>query len=341
MPIPSSPGARLRGRLTLFVLLLLCACVASAQTSDRLAPLQRELARLTASSSQVVGVGITHLESGQSLHVRGDERFPMASTYKVPIAFHILSLVDAGKLRVSQTVVLKQGDIYPSMGGPMDTHLSPGSAITVRDLLHMMLTVSDNNATDILLRVGGGAQAVTERLRSIGIEDIRVDRPTWAAISNLVGRTDVSESQPIDTADYAALLRAERTPEQERAQEDRFDADPRDTATPRAMAQLLTRLWQGDLLKPESRALLWEIMYDCRTGEQRLKGMLPSGTKVAHKTGTISGSVNDVGVIDLPDGAGHVVVAVYVRQSRLGYAEREAAIAQVARAVHDYFVFVR
>jgi beta-lactamase class A len=82
-----------------------------------------------------------------------------------------------------------------------------------------------------------------------------------------------------------------------------------------------------------------DIMRRCRTGEARLRGLLPEGTEIAHKTGTIGGTANDVGIITLPDNAGHVVIAAFVKSSQKEVPARERAIAEIARAVHDFFLF--
>ena len=67
----------------------------------------------------------------------------------------------------------------------------------------------------------------------------------------------------------------------------------------------------------------------------------PAGTIVAHKTGTIGGTTNDVGIITLPDDAGHVVIAAFVKGSSRPVESRERAIAEVSRAVYDFFLFCR
>jgi len=105
------------------------------------------------------------------------------------------------------------------------------------------------------------------------------------------------------------------------------------------MTRLLEGIWEAEFLSRESSDLLLEIMYGCRTGENRLKGMLPPDTEVAHKTGTIGRTTSDVGIIDLPHGAGHVVVVVFVKESEVPIRERERVIAQIARAAHDWFTF--
>ncbi len=81
------------------------------------------------------------------------------------------------------------------------------------------------------------------------------------------------------------------------------------------------------------------IMRRCRTGETRLRGLLPAGTEIAYKTGTIGGTTNDVGIITLPANAGHVAIAVFVKSSEKEVSARERAIAEIARAVHDFFLF--
>lgn len=332
--------ARLLAGAAMALLLVLSPCSgAFAADHARAEGLQRELDRLTSSLDGSIGVYALDLRSGRSASVNPDVGFPMASTVKVPVAVHILRLVDEGRLDLRQQVLLKEGDIYPEMGGPLDTHLTPGSAITVRDLLHMMLTVSDNNATDILIRLGGGTQAVDARMRALGVRGIRVDRYIWEMLANFYGDLDASAQASLALADYARLAAAKQSPEDYRRYKGLYNDDPRDTSTPAGMASLLQLVWQGKALKPETTAVLKAILLDCRTGQARLKGMLPGGTPVAHKTGSVDDVANDVGVITLPAGMGDVVVAVFVK-SEQGDAAKDRAIAQVARAVHDYFLFV-
>jgi beta-lactamase class A len=106
------------------------------------------------------------------------------------------------------------------------------------------------------------------------------------------------------------------------------------------MAHLLQKVWKREGLSERSSALLLDIMLRCQTGEARIKGLLPPRTDVMHKTGTLGiGVANDVGIMRLPDGAGHVVIAVFVKESQANAATQERTIAQVSRAVYDYFLF--
>jgi beta-lactamase class A len=300
--------------------------------------LERELQRLGELSGGTMGVGVVHLESGRTAFLNGDEPFPMASTYKVPIAVELLRRVDEGKLDLGQMVDVERHHYSPGSGLLTDLINQPGLALSLRNLLEIMLLVSDNTATDLLLRHAGGGEVVTARMRAIGIDGIRVDRPTLHVIADWAGLSPVPGDEERDPAKYGELLGSvseEKAVEAKRA----FEDDPRDTATPRAMAALLEKIWKREVLTPASGDLLLDIMKRCRTGAGRLKGILPEGTEVAHKTGTIGRTLNDVGVITLPNGAGHVVVAAFVKKSDRPDAERERAIAEAARAAHDYFLF--
>ncbi|NNM32600.1 MAG: class A beta-lactamase [Gemmatimonadetes bacterium] len=302
--------------------------------------LAAEVERLAENARGTVGVAAYHLETGRGFTLNGDVRFPMASTYKVPIAVQILSMVDRGELSLYDMIELAEDDIYLTASAISDLLDDPGVQLSIHNLLELMLQISDNIATDVLFREAGGAAAITGRMADAGIEGIRVDRTTWALIANWLGRPDVTVEGGIHPDEFRKLLEAERTQEDLAANNRTFNADPRDTATPAAMASLLRKVWEGEVLSEESSRLLIDIMYRCRTGEARLKGALPPGTAVAHKTGTIGETTNDVGIIDLPGDAGHVVTVVYIRESKLeDNAAMEPVIAQIARAVHDYFVF--
>ena len=299
-----------------------------------------EVERLAEAAHGTVGVAAYHLETGRGLTLNGDVRFPMASTYKVPIAVQILSMVDRGELSLHDMVELTEDDIYRTASAISDLLDDPGVQLSIHNLLELMLQISDNIATDVLFREAGGASAVTGKMADVGVEGIRVDRTTWALIANWLGRSDVTVAGGIAPDEYRELLEEERTEEDLARNNRTFNGDPRDTATPAAMASLLQKIWEGEILSEESSRLLIDIMYRCRTGAARLKGALPPGTAVAHKTGTIGETTNDVGIIDLPGDAGHVVTVVYIKESKLeNNAAMEPVIAQIARAVHDYFVF--
>ncbi|MFN2563425.1 MAG: class A beta-lactamase [Gemmatimonadaceae bacterium] len=317
------------------IALLLLASTAFAQQPDAaLGRLEREIARLAPLSGGQVGVAAVHLESGRAVYLNRGERFPMASSYKVPIAYQLMTRVDRGEVRLDSMITLKPGDLHPGSGTLTELLDDPGVILSVRNLLELMLLISDNTATDIMLRTAGGAQAVTQRLRTIGVDGISVDRATLNLIADWAGWR-----LPSGSDDWRAAARPTKAGADSAARA--FDRDARDTATPEAMALLLQKIWRSDGLSSQSSALLVDIMTRSTTGAERLKGLLPPKTAVAHKTGTIGGTTNDVGIITLPEDAGHVIAVVFVKESTLPVETRERAIAQIARSIYDYFLFMR
>ncbi|MGI9625390.1 MAG: class A beta-lactamase [Longimicrobiales bacterium] len=303
--------------------------------------LEREIARLSEAAEGVVGIAALHLESGRRVVTHAGERFPMASTYKVPIAVQLLTRVDRGEIRLDSMVTLTAGDRHPGSGTlASDLFNDPGVALSVRNLLELMLLISDNSATDVCLELAGGAAAVNQRMAELGVSGVQVNRPTSRLIADWLGVQGVPDHGDITMEEFRGLQEA--TDSVTRAAGQRaFATDPQDTSTPEGMADLLEKAWRGEAMSAESTELFWDVMRRVQTGTGRLKGRLPAGTTVAHKTGTIGRTTNDVGVITLPDDGGHVVVVAFVKDSDVPIPDRERVIAEVARAVHDYFLFVR
>ena len=164
-------------------------------------------------------------------------------------------------------------------------------------VMELMIVHSDNQATDQLLAALGGPVAIQQWLLSHRITGIRMDRT------------------------IAQLLR-----------ERGHLADSKDVATPIAMVTLLNKLDNGTVLAAQSRQFLLELMSRCQTGTRRIRALLPAGTRVEDKTGTLDGITNDVGFITMPDGR-RVAIVVFARGGR----DRQPVIAEVSRAIYDYF----
>ncbi len=330
----------MRFRVAFALALLVGPLAAQAGPSTSLARLERQIAAIAPLSGGTVGVAAVHLESGRTVYFNADQSYPMASTYKVPIAVQAFTLVEQGKLSLDQMIAVLPTDIHLSEEWA-GVFQAPGVSLSFRNLIEPMLIFSENSATDMVLRLVGGGAAVTARVREAGIQEMRVDRSTADLIAGSMGVPDIWTGDTFSKEKWQRGIAAQSQARQDSAAW-YYARDPRDMTSPRAMITLLTKLWRGELLNKEHTAYMLDIMYRCQTGKARIKGILPPGTRVAHKTGTFPGTTNDVGVIDLPDGAGHVALAVYIKESRkVQGADLEATIAQIARAVHDYFVYVR
>lgn len=310
------------------------------QADDALDRLEREFERIAETSGGTMGIAAVHSPSGRAVYLNADMPFPMASTYKVPIAVALMHRVEKGEVSLTQLVPIPQNRLSPGSGMIGRLLDNPGVVLSVINLIELMLMISDNTAADLCLEQAGGAKAVTQRMHDLGINGIRVDRSTTELIADYLGIKPSDGDAPLNRTRIAELSQALSEAEKETAAA-AFSADPRDTATPRAMAQLLEMIHNGKALGEKGSLYLHRVMLRCETGNERINGFLPPETLVAHKTGTIGGTTNDVGVILLPGGAGEVVFVGFIRDSELPVAEREPAIAHAARAAYDFFLFNR
>jgi len=279
-----------------------------------------------------IGVAAQEIGSGVSVTTNGDEAFVMASTYKVAIAVTLLDQVDKGQLKLTDLIDVPVEKMVVGPNPLVMNFLHPGIKLSVANLIEPMITESDNTASDTCLEVAGGPEVVTKMLRSIGITDLRVDRPTSEILRDFYGLPDKAYATVAEAAyakDPTLILR----------QSDRnleFEKDPRDHSTPKAMLELLLAFDSGKILSEKSREFLLGVMSRTRTGGGRLRGLLPKGTAVAHKTGTIGGVANDVGFIGLPDGR-RFAIAVFTKSSTTPEADRDRAIAEISRTLYDFY----
>lgn len=310
---------------------------ASKQNDNRAAALLAELQRAGEGAGGTVGVSAVHIESGQRIALLGDERFPMASVYKLPIAVKLFQQVESGRVNLQDRIHLSVRDYRPGHSPlAIKTNAQPAT-LTVEELLDWMLRESDNTACDAILRLAGGPEAVSARLRELGITGIDVNRPEVLLSADYSGVRELPPERSWSLGLFRKLF-AQVSSADQKAANKRFSEDPRDTSTPDAMTELLSRLQRGEILSPSSRDRMFRLMAITRTGPARLSGELPAETIVIHKTGSMgAAATNDVGVITLPGSRGHVAIAVFVKASSKDLAGRERAIAEIARMIYDYF----
>ncbi len=269
------------------------------------AELEKQIAAIATQAKGKVGVAAIVLETGDSVSLNADQHFPMQSVYKLPIAMAVLHEVDDEKLTLDEQIgVTKLDFVREGQYSPIRDKNPNGAVLTVRELIQYTICESDGTGSDVLLRLAGGADAVQNYLAAIG-----------------VGKQLVVVNS-----------------EKELGQNWQTQYD--NWTTPNTAVALLRDLQQGNGISPEHRELLLKFMTDSTTGPKRLKGLLPPGTAVAHKTSTsgtqngITAATNDIGIITLPNGK-HIAIAVFVSDSPADKKTREAVIAKIAKGVWD------
>ena len=304
------------------------ACIASDSIHDGLARIARRV-------GGEVGFSALHYESGLQISFNGDRRFPMASVSKVPMALEFLRRVDAGEIDLTETIVVTPQDFRPGHS-PLAGWRTRSVRRTVDSLFSLMLRSSDNTATDVILNMSGGPKAATRRVHELGVSGVEVDRSEARTFADLVGLSDTIPESKLSRYQYFRMRDALPQAYRDAARE-RYGMDPKDTATPDGMTDLLAKIHEGKGLSRDSRARILEVMRLTKSGRARLRGLLPSSIEVAHKTGTMAGAINDVGIISLPNGGGHLIVSAFVNTLRRTTWRRERTIAEMTRFVFDIF----
>jgi len=216
---------------------------------------------------------------------------------------------------------------------------APGIKLSVRNLINLMMMISDNSAADILL-TKVGAENVNNRLRSYGLEKITVDRTCQHLIMDAIGMDyEKYKNLPLDEVIRGLRKERRKNPGAMEQATEKFSQVIKDQSSPRAVNRLLEMIFKKEILDAESCDFIISVMMKCQTGERRLKGDLPQRVKIAHKTGTIGGTVNNVGIIYLPDNLGHVAISILTKDTEERTQDVEDVIAQIARFVYDYFTF--
>ncbi|MEM8695100.1 MAG: class A beta-lactamase [Pseudomonadota bacterium] len=236
-----------------------------------------------------LGVALTD-DSGNLLRAyRGDERFAMCSTFKLPLSAAVLEQVDAGEMALEDAIAFGEADMV-DYAPVAEQHMETGE-MSVVDAAEAISTLSDNVAANLLLAAIGGPEGMTAFFRRHGDEVSRLDRT----------EPELNENAP---------------------------GDERDTTSPVAMAGLIQRLMFGDALGEESRAQLAAWAIANRTGDNRIRAGVPEGWTVGDKTGSCGTAYNDVGIIWPPSGPAFVL-SVYVDRPTADSAEVDAAIAEI------------
>jgi beta-lactamase class A len=300
----------LQATLRAFVwLLALTFGLAHAAHAQRpLSQLRQELESRTARHRGVIGLAIVDLRSGDTLSIRGTERFPTASIIKLPILVEVFHQMRHGRLRWEDPLVMLDADRVGGAG--LIQHFRPPHQLTIGDAATMMISISDNTATNLIIDKVG-IRGVNLRMDSLGLPN-----------TELYAKVFLRARTSIDTAGSA-----------------RYGLG---STTPVEMATILARLYRGELVSDTASRRMIDLL-KLQQVRDRIPRLLPPGTTVAHKTGEVDDSRNDCGIVFVPDH--EYVFCALTRQNvdRRWSFDNEALvlIAELSRFVYDAFTAKR
>lgn len=287
----------------IFILFFFCVSATYAQQADSLRNIISTIAR---DAKGTVGFCMMNIETHDTVSYNGRLHLPMQSVMKFPIAITVLNDIDEGRFSLDQKIHIEKTDLKPDTYSPLRDKFPEGNVdISIRELLSYMVSLSDNNACDILLKEIGGPVHVENYMHSFGVKQIAVKASEYQMAQG-------------------------------------WDVQFTNWTTPFEMVRLLDIANKPNFLSKESHAYLWKIMQATSTGPKQIKGLLPASTIVAHKTGRsgtndqgITAATNDVGIITLPNGK-HLAIAIFVSNSSADLPTRENVMARIAKAAWDY-----
>lgn len=266
--------------------------------------LRQQVSAYLAKQPADVGFAVYAIEDGDTMSYNGDKSYPLMSVTKFPQALALLKLVDDGKISASKPLRVTPQHLTQRTASTLKKdHPYSSFELSIPEVLRYAVGQSDNISSNVMFDAEGGPEGVTQYLRSIGVEGVTIGA---------------------DYRDGMALVQ-------------------KNVGTPKAVALLLKKFLADKLLSDSSSQLLWMTMEQSLSGADRIKGQLPPGTSVAHKTGT-SGvnadgaiiALNDVGIIRLPNGK-HVAIAAFVGNSKASADQSAKIIATLSRMVWDEY----
>lgn len=270
--------------------------------------LRQQIEKMVSSKNAIVGVSIISSNGKDIISLNGDTHFPLQSVFKFHIALAMLSQIDKGKFRIDQKIKIHKKYLLPNLYSPIREEYPNGATLSISKIIEYTVSTSDNVGCEVLLRLIGGPKAVEDYFLENNIKNVSIKL-------------------------------------NEEKQQANWDLQFQNWTTPFAANETLAKFYynKNKLLSKKSYDFIWKVMRETETGQVRLKGQLPKGTVVAHKTGSsgankqgITAAVNDIGIVFLPNGK-HYFISVFVTNSTENADTNEKIIADISKVTWDYF----
>jgi beta-lactamase class A len=285
-----------------FVLLFFFFIPCSAQTNIN--NLKEKITEIISTKNATFGIGIYDFENQDTLYINKNKQFALMSVVKFPQALAILDKVDKRKLNYDMNIHFEKSDLRPNTYSPLRGERTEDNFnITLVEALSYTISKSDNNVCDKLFKILGNTKIVEDYLQNLGLKHISIGTDYANMAANTI---------------YA------------------------NQSNPQDMLELLRMFYKNELLSKRSTEILWKKMIETSTGSDRIKGLLPEGTIVGHKTGTsgtdengITAAYNDIGIIKLPKG-GSFAIVIFIANSGENNETNAKIIAEISKITYDY-----
>lgn len=289
----------------LFTGFLLFLCNSSVMAQKE--DLRKEILKIANSKRADLGIYISGIEDQDTISFNGEKHYPMQSVFKFHIAIVVLNEVDQGRLFLDQKIHVGKEDLIQNTWSPIREEYPHGTTLTLAEMLKYTVSKSDNIGCDLLLDLLGGTKTVNDYFHEKGYKDISI----------LATEAEMHKDWPTQFLNWI---------------------------TPHESNKILNAFYGEELLSKQSTGFLWKIMTETATGKKRIKGQLPEGTVVGHKTGSsgtnekgITAAVNNIGIVSLPNGK-HFSISVFVSNSTEKLETNEKIIADISKLAWDYFL---
>lgn len=301
-------------QLCIFSFLIISFFGVTAGAQHATTTLRYKIQEITSDKKAVVGVFLIGPNGKDTLSFHGDRPFPMQSVFKFHIALAVLAEVDKGKLSLEQEVKIGKDELLPEdFWSPLRDDNPKGGTFTIARLIQYMVIQSDNTACDVLIRLIGNPKTVETFCKQNNIRDIQI---TY----------------------------------NEEDMQSRWENMFENWTTPKAASEALRIFYENKnhQLSQKSYDFFWKTNKETTTGQNRIRGLLPKETIVAHKTGSsgthkvtgITEAVNNIGIVFLPDGR-YFILSVFVSQSSENMETNERIIAEIAEACYVHFLNIK
>ena len=291
--------------------LLFGATVYAQPEAAPLARLQANIERITKSVNADWGIYIKCLETGEEIAINADKQMDTMSVIKIPLMAEAFRQIEAGKFSLADKITLQEADKRPGTG--IIRSLEPGAVLSIKDLLTLMIIVSDNTATDLLYGKVGGVEPVNQLAKSYGLKNTRA----------------------VITADvWFQALRAAPSA----AEFHREGKTPFGLSSARDMGKLLEMIDRGEAVSKKSSEMMLAMLRGQVYSSRLPKYLTGTGFRVAHKTGDFLPYIgNDVGIMEGPNR--NIVISVFTAHHYGSGPYLEDAIGRVAEQVAGYFSY--